>query len=598
MIESFHAAGSLGYSRGEDGWSEWTIFPTPEMLHDSESVVLSEVSSVSQSSSNQQTCVERIRGECLRCLYLLIRLSEQPLQASPVTLFEDAGNRPGLPTLMRIDPSYHVRRFAMFSMVHLLKSYRMKFARPRNMRSREAPQELSGMEDMVLSALGGLLTSDDKQDWSTAEHILIDVISSITWKRVEPIHHSFLGTLIERIEGTSGLPRRIFLEGFSCIIDKGNLPDDIVDMSVKILTTWTDADPANILAANPLVSKLSDRLPIHVVHLLVGEGLGHCLHLSELKSIERSVSDQMSACLENIGLLAELDLDFQQLIASLVERAPGICRDALVLGLGKLSRHSHDTVRFVLGLDLNEFFANVSPSVIRGMGDILFSTITFGECVHANMFKEWIKNEKVRGSVLRAMMTGLSRIHSSNQNYSSDPLLNCIVSDCETLLIDIWCPQDLAVDEKVFADSVRCVGLLNRVRIPMDSFRESSSSIILDALHSGKTQRILAALASMNTGSQYLDLENRSSLVRELCCDYLDRLEENSRWDYESAEFVGGTLHVIHDCVANLGQAFSRDILNRVRSLLKHGKIHRMKAYNSSITSILERLDRLCCFYS
>ena len=594
MIESFHAVGCLGYTRRDDPGSEWTISSTPETLHDSECIVFSEVSSVSQSSSIQPTWVERIRGESLRCLYLLIRQVDQPFQLSPLTLLEDAGNRPGLSTLVRLDPSYHVRRFAMFSMVYLLRSFQTRNLLPSNMRFRTASHELAGLEINVLRALGGLLTSNDKQDWSTVEHILIDVISSATWKRMGPIHHYVLRALIGRIDAASGPSRRIFLVGLSSIMEKGNPPDDILDTCVQVLATWTDDDPGNILAVNRLLAKLHGRLPRAIVQSQVVEGLRYCLELLELKSIERSVTDQMCACFENIGLLADLNPDSQHLIRTLTERVPNQCQAALILGLGRLSRHSQDTVRFVLSLSLNGLVTTVSPPVIRGIGDIVFSASIFAECVHFNPFEEWIKIDKVRGPVLRAMMTGLSRIHSSGESYSENSLFNCIISDCERLLSDVWCSVDIAVDEKVFSDSIRCIGLLNRVRIPTDSFRKSSSLIVLDALRSGKTQRILAALASINTGQQHLDLENGSTLVHGLCCEYLRRLEENTRWDYESAESVGGTLHVIHDCMTSLEQVSSRDIQNRVRSLLKNGKMHKMKAYSSSMITILDRLDRLC----
>jgi hypothetical protein len=205
---------------------------------------------------------------------------------------------------------------------------------------------------------------------------------------------------------------------------------------------------------------------------------------------------------------------------------------------------------------------------------------------------DWLLGQDDTHTVLRAVMTGLSRIIEVD-NVKTPLVLQEMMDRVHRMLCCLWSPS-LTSDDKMFADSLRTVGLLlmvkKKIRHVSDEaeypYNSLSRQKVFDGMQSSKTQVVLASLSSI----RILDADDTHPQIRIMLEPILERsvssLESQMRWDFESAAVVCGNLNVLATTVRisrDLSIPLLDSFMQRVSSICATVNQRRISRYNMSI---------------
>jgi hypothetical protein len=318
-----------------------------------------------------------------------------------------------------------------------------------------------------------------------------------------------------------------------------------------------------------------------------------CSHSSEHPSSE------IIACIENISVLDNIDII---VVREVIERYLKLTSHSDVLigllyGLGKASRRSQGNTDVVMHYMKEAILfgirsAKVKQKSIQCIGDLVFSGIILGSGM-TDELKEllaWIFRQEESQTVLRAIMTGLSRVIQSGSISLHDHLRSAIHHTKE-LIQRIW-EGAICVDDRLYSDSLRTIGLiglasevLNEIS-EQSGFEQNAHSELLNNLRSPKTQVVVAALSSIKVIFRTKVNNEIHIRLEELIERTLSSLEGQNRWDFDSTASICGRLNVLSssiDAFRELSEVLGECDGQRIIDLCATVEAKKLSRYNKSI---------------
>ena len=625
MVEVFHEWGTVGFipCNPSGGWQE----SQHPMDFGSGYLQMTDTTSNSQIEPfAPQGRRGRIRGESLRCLYILLREHPDLLSGQLAWLLRDSKRRPGLASIVLFDTNAFARRFAMYIMIVPLRSDKVRrwvgqFSRcPRkgSLDESSLSRELFASLELTISSMKALLQGSREGDLSSACHVLSDFSTGIPWKsfndKVEviyPIVLSLIGHVKDAVNlrmcdklimTISNLVQHISLEK----TDVTSLASAIV--SKISYNSFERNAQALILSSNFLVARFPHKDCSESLQAIAMKGLSlvHAL-LEGSISLDRTahVERCIASTLRNVSILGqsqcEQAVDSCIYIDGLLDLREET-RDALYFGIGKYARNSLQiTIKSMeCGIGLS---SSPTSSSIECVGDLYFSSVLFEvdnltPTLYLNKLFDWVEQEPTRERSLRAVMTGVSRLRESE---SLDPRSKSVALLTEKItysLLRMGSVPNCSINLQ--ADLVRTVGLIQPLIIPdrVDpSFIVRIDDNLISALTSNKTQITLAAfytLTEMNRIQRTVDFA--VPYVLQAIDDAWKKLESHSIWDFASAAFIAGKLHVLYDGYRFL-KGFDSSLLIGDRcdfQILQSVRLKSVSKYNANIAKYVAWLSENC----
>ena len=603
FVEIFLKLGTRGYVAVSDSPTLWKLLPECDEADASDFRGRSDESLASYSNS-KQSLLPIIRGESLRCLNLLIRCDNSKVIDFRMSVFSEGVGRPGLPVVALLDTSYHARRFALYCMVSLLVPRNSDGPGVRGSHQRRVTPEIRVWYLDAISCVTSMLKRKNEEDRSSVAHVLWDmsqIMGYITSRENNKVHSEVCHALIYTIRRSPN--DAVKCESLMCL---GRLVSEYrgsIDCEKEIenlLESIEPSSPLNLPAAS-LLDRFHSNIPTARSNSILVSAINSLEDLRFTKALTPSQRYQVKSLLEKLGYISTLDSKVEHAITGLSRNPPDWSVDALMVGLGKLSRTSARALEVVLKSDLLVTTKFPSSRVIQAIGDIVFSCIIYNvddvvvRTLSCNLSRKWLYSEEFRGASLRTIMTGLARVSDSGSQIVHQQAFEEIHTCSESFLLKLWTGSGNSRDERLLADSIRCIGLLMRVTDMSASFITASRAVIIQALLSGRTQRVLAALATIRAKPEILpqrDITIIDDVLEETC----SKLEGRTVWDYDSADTVAGQLHIILEAwllCANVvcPKRSSPSIQRRVRKILSgNPKLRKLERYNPCITTFLDRL--------
>jgi hypothetical protein len=601
MVESLLEYSTLGYvliaedpSCGNPRYSESTAVPQCTELN------VYRALSRRRWKINTQEAQYRLRRVSLKCLVSILRGSDVSSQVEWWWLVSDRSSRPGLATIAIMDSCKLARRFGFYCVVSILRSIKRSF------RGSFIPADAKSCSIIILEVLLCLLRSNSSHDRETAEHALMDIIACIPWKSlnekgrmIQTLYEIILTGMKERGEGELRLDALTALATISEIDE--SLQKGTISWVLEIYSSGPPDVPKFVFQINSLLSKIGDTMAWdHGMEKVIADGIHIVAQASGDNLLGSRAKNHFAGCLTNIAKLNVIEETLFEDLNRIALNIRGSLADDFFVGLGRLSRKSSKCSDQILKLNLIDVVqVSLTPGVIRGSGDILFSGIMFGSNsaqlpMLVKALTRW--DLSTRGLCLRAFMTGLSRLRDEPQDRKHNITLNTITQSIKRFLIALWAEGLQQCDERLSADSVRSIGLIACNGGLEDDFKIAAKDTLCYAILSGKTQRVLAALASLGSFEVSEDSQF-CSLVRDMVSDWIESLNDRKSWDYDSADSINGALHVIREGVLYLKKVSSYRLnevpLQRFVTISTSVRKYKVFKYNPNILVHLERIQAM-----
>jgi hypothetical protein len=211
----------------------------------------------------------------------------------------------------------------------------------------------------------------------------------------------------------------------------------------------------------------------------------------------------------------------------------------------------------------------------------------------------WIFRQEESQTVLRAIMTGLSRVIQSGSISLHDHLRSAIHHTKE-LIQRIW-EGAICVDDRLYSDSLRTIGLiglasevLNEIS-EQSGFEQNAHSELLNNLRSPKTQVVVAALSSIKVIFRTKVNNEIHIRLEELIERTLSSLEGQNRWDFDSTASICGRLNVLSsaiDAFRELSEVLGECDGQRIIDLCATVEAKKLSRYNKSIGNHISSLKQ------
>jgi hypothetical protein len=616
MIDAFHKWGTFGYR-----WSEtsgvWT-----EIVSDVGDGCFSAI--ISEDSSNSVAVSEvpqgrygRIRGESLRCLYVILREHRDALSGQQRSYFGDSGTRPGLATIVIRDSNVYARRFAMYAMIVPLRSQKVRkwigqFKAPDKVERRSGSslsEDVHASLELLIGGLQALLERSREGDVSTACHVLSDFAGGIPWKSFNNMASVIFGIIRQLGDhllncASVSLSEKL-VSGLAYLVPQVEL--SVEDRSC-LLNTLMDKIPAEdtiharlyILSGNLLVNRLANSSFSAGSLIVAGLRLVEAIITDTVIKIDTTphVERCMIATLRN---LSQLEGDRMDVLESClrINQSPELrddARDALLVGVGKLSRISYQALTWAINQNVG-LHEKASHASIECVGDLAFSAILHGidSVTYLDKLFVWLEHEGTRERSLRAIMTGISRLRETRYQIRSSSAQQTLILRLSTILQAIWALSNCPVNLR--ADSIRTFGLLqplisysNNVH---GSLAENATEALLEALNSSKTQLTLAAFYSI-TEMKLAEREVDFAIphIVKTIDNIWEQLEKHTEWDFASVPFLTGKLHALcegYRCIDRCGQSMLLED-NRRLTVMQNTRLKSLSKFNSHIAKYMDLL--------
>ena len=560
---------------------------------ESESRGYSDFSTVSSAGAVGNDRLARIRGESLRCLYMLVRSQSLQLVDHWEMIMFDTVGRPGLEAILELDDCVHARRFALYTIVSLLRvssPHRPieKQSKPCT-KPRHAPRDKEHQLRAIHRSVVLLLKSADPGDESSVRHIIADYVSRMPWSLFSEKDLFVVDTfnvLIEKLAAPSSEPACDYLSALALLLPHCPVSQSMGEAVVSTLhglcnrtadetiCLWSNVALFHVSASRPLDPTSGD---------IIERGVDVTTRLLMSENDHKAYSTHFIACLANAGLLTGLSVNVMTCLEQLVRHLrPGEIYDSFMVGIGKASRKSKESAIKILSLEVtnDSFF----PKLIQSRGDLLFSCFLFGvKGPDVDILREFMQarlcDPVTVGIALRAFMTGLSRLREAGDIASVCGEAHASLLSLEEWLLERFRTIGLAGDERLVADTVRTLGLLEPLLETTGYFRSVSLQILREAVTSRRTQVVLSAIFSL--GEVRLDPDEGrevSQALTELIHACIQRLEGNVSWDYQSGPMIVGLLHVCADSLDLAVKLEHVDLVGSARESLRYiAKDPRMK---------------------
>ena len=541
-------------------------------------------------SSVERTRLGKIRGESLRCMYLLIRVRADDLVGQWSSLVLDKNNtRLGLCSIALTDTDAYARRFALYCVVSLFRSETArKFISKRLFVSGGSGigpsllcEDIWAALPVIVSTVNAFLKFENSHDQSSISFVLSDFLKSVSWKTagMENQLHECFQSLVNHHLQNNGSPIEEcvwtrFLWALSVLVPQIALSTCEIDQ-LKTCLFRTPNISEHVLAINCVIQQVPC-LGTHFSNLILD---GLCL-------ISKTSVPQSSfeAVLLNLSILPTTP-PLEEFLVRLItgEQYP----DSVLFGLGKLSRVSEQQTTQIFQLDMLPLIRKRGGTKwIQGVGDLLFSGIIYEivvpvvDVLLSTLVAETLNTGQLEAASLRAIMTGLSRL---NEHTSAVILRDGLLNEFQEVLLKVWSNPN----EKILADSLRTIGLLHpllrKTNCRTERFHCESKRHLTEGLKSGKTQRILSALYTISTSDCIEDWnESVTDMLKETCANVLNRKE----WDFASVAPLVGMLHVIHNGLS-LG-SIDADLRKNLEILVNDNRFAKVIKYDPAIAKHID----------
>lgn len=624
MTEVYLSWSYLGYRCAlTAGIPVWNVTPLQLSRHpDSDSQTTSDVSVSGLKRGIDSERIARIRAEALRCLNQLIRAQPEVFFGHWSSLVFGDTRRPGLKLVAKSDPGAFARRFALSCMVSLVSCDRVrKWVGPFSTRS-SGRSLISLTEDIgrtipdVVESVLNALECGNIADNESALYILSEFVGSIPWKSLKDKGEAALHRIVKRsclhVARDSLEVSCHSIAGIAAAIPHVSLRDvDQCELVSKIsavmlarpLEIHTPCHRALILQANRFIHRVSGAIDSTFVEETVTLGLKVCEHfIQDSVNLNKQAQALVSSCLVNIMLLRNMDAETCELIRKISRRIselPPELNESFQHGLGKLSRYSQGSLKFVLTLPL--MTDRVTGRGIQAVCDVLFSCIVYRiEDIRAveiwRFVNMWLKDENLRQASFRALMTGMSRLNENLEAAVLHTMTHVVIVDIQVWLMAFWSTN--ACEDKLMADSIRMIGLLQSLikqgHAFAESFMEVSETRIAEALHSRHTQTVLSAIFSLKEMGK-CSIFDKHDQLKTVILEHCTTISERETWDYDSAAAVGGSLHVIVDALmdyARDGASVETRVALALKNLRDDKRTRELSRFNPHIIQNLNTISR------
>ena len=602
FVEHLRLSASLCYLVPSSKDASWRSLEPPSVAIGYESSAVSEASTDSR-RLRYDGIYARLRGESLRCLSLIIRSVPYHFAGRWCELVVDGPNTPGLATIVRIDECVHARRFAMFAMVGLLKSFRVPSTK-RNMITRNVVSDTTEAFPQIVEALSSLLHSSHPEDRNTVCRVIGEIVSCACWSQIankDQLVDSLFLSVVKACRKTKETSELLtLLSVLEKLADISPITVQTQEATKELLSFfhYSELLPAvRIYLVEPMAAFLEADDSASAVPHIVRE----CIRLIAHDTSFEIQAEVVKSVFRNLWRLDSLTTETVEELVRISLKLASEEREEFIAGLGKLSRRSENVcICIFTGMNLIDFFTHPSPVSIKGIGDLVFSAIIWK--VHSDQLTGLIDSvvqlftTANRGFCLRAIMTGLSRLRDAGEDHTMNNTLLHITNPTMEFLCDLW--TEFSCEERLAADSLRTVGLLSCV-VPFDSrFQSISTTALSKGLLSRKTQRVLSSLASLQFMQSNAD-KTLLALVPEVLNEYLAELADRTVWDYASSDSIAGSLHIVRSAWMHLDSRGLNqprpDLVDRVRIVAECVQRYRVFQYNKSIPESLECIQRLVC---
>jgi hypothetical protein len=509
-------------------------------------------------ADHRTTSLSQVRQESLKCLHMLVQGNVDLLFSHWGSLLLESGSRIGLLQIVARDKSAVCRRYAAYTAVCFLKSRQVE-SWPGTIISSRKPMNASSTGDclgMLLEMVSSFARTNDASDKLTIVRLIRDVAVRTPWKNVENASIVSMQLLqwIMDVLPTTEEPQTI-LHSVPALLAQAR-----PDLSfVSALATEVIACTHNVSLVNQVLHELLKLHPTCITST------------TELTAIFESGIGLPSgdvpgriATIMNVSYLSTLSDELQNFLNKSFcvewDVQPFLVKESLIFVIGKVTRRSVANTEFVLQ-SLSAWWDKVreSDSVksTQAIGDILFSSIIWGvidePVVDQLLFTELTVrlNGPQPGSALRAIMTGFVRISECPPTTNSAVFCR-IIHSTQNRLLSIW-DDPKCVDDRVFADTIRTVGLVASVQgsFVNEHFNTRSYSECINALMSRKTQRCLSALVSLRQLPEG-STDEVWRIIHEVVQETCGAITSHPRMDYATAPTVSGQLHVLSECTKML----------------------------------------------
>ena len=629
MVEVFHAWGCIG--NGLVGLTTGPEFS----IHGCSSWLSSEAPSCTDGPVSDHKLdpgrLIRIRGESLRCLYMVLRASPDDVCGQWLFLLRNSPSRTGLLTIAQEDAGMYPRRFALSSMVALLRADRIRkwvgTLPPAHVSHHEhslsLAEDIRTSIDLMIPVMSSFLESSREGDRESATFLVAEFVGSVPWGSLsEKEHHvdRLYGAVTQcahdaELDGVTQL-----LSAIAVLIPLKALAITDVSELVNILNRvaeevsalpWSDASRRCSLSASWAINKLLkyDVRSLHGRLIQFGLQAAHEILNSIGTCIKmHSVLPQLSASLSNSALLSNFNAEVGETLVDLagnMKAYPREVADSFMVGLGRATRQSEEAARLVLSFGVNA--GRRSAKQIQCIGDTCFSGILFGIkepslISHAQCLVELLRDQSMEAAALRAIMTGLVRLNEGPAVAGGHFLTTEILCSLQSWLLEYWEKPVERRDDRVMADSLRVVGLMQPLlyllQIETLEFHTSSRMQLRDGLTSGKTQLVLGSLASLDQLEMAsAEFNHFDSVLLQVFADSCTSIVHRERWDYSAAAPVGGALHVLVNASKFTERHVRSDVMHHVTAtivpLLDDRNILRLSKFNPAITDYIQEIKQL-----
>ena len=591
--------------------------------HDSDSQTMSDVSMSGLKRGIDSERIARIRAEALRCLNQILRSQPEVFLGHWISLVFGDTRRPGLKLVAKSDPGAFARRFALSCMVSLVSCDRVrKWVGPFSARS-SGRSLISLTEDIgrtipdVAESVLNALECGNIADNESALYILSEFVGCIPWKSLTDkgeaalhrivkascmfVMHESLEVSCHSIAGIAAAIPHVSLSD----VDQCALVSKIsAIMLARPLEIHTPCQRAFILQVNLLIHRLSGAIDSTFVEETVTLGLKVCEHsIQDSSNLNKQAQALVSSCLVNIRLLRHLKIETCEVIMRISRRIselPPELNESFQLGLGKLSRYSPESLKFVLTLPL--VTDRVTGRGIQAVSDVLFSCLVYHvEDIRTveiwRFVNMWLMDENLRQASFRALMTGISRLNERLETAVLHTMTHVVTVDIQVWLMAFWSTN--VCEDKFMADSIRMIGLLQSLIRQGNAFAESfievSETRIAEALHSRHTQTVLSGIFSLKEMGK-CSIFDKYDQLKTVIIEHCTTISERETWDYDSAAAIGGSLHVILDALmeyARDGASVETRVALALKNLKDDKRIRGLSRFNPNIIQYLNTISQL-----
>lgn len=581
------------------------------------------------SSSLNPTRFGKIRAESLRCLYYLARSRPDDLIGKWEWFIRSSPVHPGLCELALTDVDPYGRRFALYSVVSFFRSEaaRKWISRinPLPARDRAAGRSTSSSISsdirnslpIVFDMIKSFLMSENADDASSISFVIRDFLLVVPWTSLEQEKHTFLPVyyhlLVMKLKGEDLSVVCQLLKALAPLMSLVSLSADDSQVLHETLQCVSDQAVKNPDEADEV--HLSVNSVLHAMKLDIPTSLHRVVH-SGLHALPESLTrskngksvifhTQLCAVLVNLSTVP-----FEEETVQILQQVVGLCdtnsvhiRDSVFLGLGKLARASTKTAGIVLRLagfvELVCGSQLVNVKQIQSAADVFFSAILHIPLsdqpdllllLQETLFR-WFRSPQHKPPVLRAIMTGLARLNESVDTIANTDACAALLRILQGELVAVW--RDDA-NEKVFADSLRTVGLMQPILFSNDAneFHKQCDIQLIRALESRKTQPCLAALVSIGKlRYSTVDTDEWVRVVVAVIHESVRSISLRTDWDFASVAPLVGALHVLQVSSSFvLLKGSSREVAAPLMEILDDVRIRRLAKFNPAI---IEHLDSI-----